>query len=125
MRYLTKQWYQTMQDSGLGVGLRADERAAVYSEELYQQLRAEKLSQWLEDEREFCADFGEEYDEAGARQDFEECCRRELEIFRSRTPERWSFTSMENWPSGARFGSATVFGVFLLRWSPGMISRFR
>ena len=86
MKLLTKAWYQTMQDSGLGVQLRTDDRAAVCSEALYQQLRAEKLSQWLEVRREFCDDFGEEYVEAGERQAFEECCRRELDLFRTRTP---------------------------------------
>ena len=50
---MTKEWYRTMTDSGLGVQLRADDRAAVFSEELYQQVRAEKLKEWLADQREY------------------------------------------------------------------------
>lgn len=88
MKLLTKEWYQTMQDSGLGVQLEADERAAVYSDALYRQLREEKLTQWLEFRREFCEDFGEAYDEKAERGCFEESNRRELEIFQSRTPAR-------------------------------------
>ena len=86
MRLLTKAWYQTMQDSGLGVMLQADDRAAAFSEELYQQLRAEKLTDWLELRRELCADLEEPYDEAGERRCFEESHQRELELLRSRTP---------------------------------------
>ena len=64
MKLLTKEWYQTMTDSGLGVCLAVDDRAAVFSEGLYQQVRAEKLSDWLADRRELCACFEEDYDEA-------------------------------------------------------------
>ena len=53
MRYLTKEWYHTMTDGSLGIQLRADDRAAVFSEELYQQVRAEKLKEWLADQREY------------------------------------------------------------------------
>ena len=88
MKLLTKAWYQTMQDSGLGVMLHADQRAAVFSEELFHQLREEKLTEWLELRREFCADFGEIFDEAEERRCFEESHQRELEIFRKRTPAK-------------------------------------
>ena len=88
MKLLTKAWYQTMQDSGLGVMLHSDKRAEVFSEELFCQLREEKLTEWLEFRREFCADFGETFDESGERRCFEESHRRELEILRTRTPER-------------------------------------
>ena len=47
MKLLTKDWYQTMQDSRLGFQLEVDERAAEKSEELYQTIRAEKLRKWL------------------------------------------------------------------------------
>lgn len=86
MKLLTKDWYQTMQDSGLGVQLRVDDRAAECSEELFRKIREEELSDWLEMRRELRADFGEEFDEAGERACFEESFQRELEIFRSRTP---------------------------------------
>ena len=83
MRFLTKEWYQTMTDGSLGVQLRADDRAAVFSEELYQQVRAEKLKEWLADQRE---NLEEAYDEAAERQSFAELHSRELEEFQTRTP---------------------------------------
>lgn len=83
MRYLTKEWYHTMTDSGLGIQLRADDRAAVFSEELYQQVRAEKLKEWLADLREYLE---EAYDEAAERQRFAEFHSQELEEFQTRTP---------------------------------------
>ena len=83
MRFLTKEWYQTMTDGGLGVQLVADDRAAVFSEELYQQVRAEKLKEWLADLREYLE---EAYDEAAERQHFAEFHSQELEEFQTRTP---------------------------------------
>jgi hypothetical protein len=65
------------------VQLRADDRAAVFSEELYQQVRAEKLKEWLADQREYLE---EAYDEAAERQSFAELHSRELEEFQTRTP---------------------------------------
>lgn len=88
MRLLTKEWYQTMTDSGLGVLLVTDDRAAVSSEALYQQLREEKLHQWLDDQRELRAYLEEPYDEAAERQSFAELHSRELEEFQTRTPEK-------------------------------------
>lgn len=88
MRLLTKEWYQTMTDSGLGVQLVTDDRAAVFSEALYQQLREEKLHQWLDDQRELRAYLEEPYDEAAERQSFAELHSRELEEFQTRTPEK-------------------------------------
>ena len=88
MRLLTKEWYQTMTDSGLGVQLVTDDRAAVFSEALYQQLREEKLHQWLNDQRELRAYLEEPYDEAAERQSFAEFHSRELEEFQTRTPEK-------------------------------------
>lgn len=88
MKYLTKQWYMTMQDSGLGVCLEADERAAVYSEELYQTLRAQKLEAWLREQEEVCEILSEPYDEEQERRSFDECVARELELYRTRTPAR-------------------------------------
>lgn len=88
MRLLTKEWYQTMTDSGLGVQLVTDDRAAVFSEALYQQLREEKLHQWLDDQRELRAYLEEPYDEAAERQSFAEFHSLELEEFQTRTPEK-------------------------------------
>lgn len=87
MRYLTKEWYYTMNDSGLGVCLEADERAAEFSEELYQTLRAEKLSQWLRDRAEVCEVPEETFDPEGERRSFDEFCGRELEHYLIRTPQ--------------------------------------
>lgn len=88
MRYLTAKWYQTMQDSGLGACLEADERAAEFSETLFQELRAEKLAQWLKEQEEVCAILGEPFDEEDTRRSFEQARERELAQFRTRTPER-------------------------------------
>ena len=86
MKLLTKAWYQTMLDSGLGVQLRADKRAAEFSEAVYQQVWEEKLSEWLELRREVCDVFGETFDEAGERLHFQESQERELELLRTRVP---------------------------------------
>lgn len=72
-----------MTDGSLGIQLRADDRAAVFSEELYQQVRAEKLKEWLADQRE---NLEEAYDEAAERQSFAELHSQELEEFQTRTP---------------------------------------
>lgn len=88
MKLLTKEWYMTMHNSGLGVMLRADDRAAVFSEELYRQVREEKRNNWLADQRELQEYLEEPYDEAAACQSFAELYDRELEEFRTRTPEK-------------------------------------
>lgn len=82
MKLLTKAWYQTMQNSGLGVQLVADDRAAEYSEELFRALWEEKLDQWME----LRAELGEELDEGQERRFFREDYESNLEEYRTRTP---------------------------------------
>ena len=84
MKLLTKEWYQTMQDSGLGVQLRADDRAAEASEAVFQALWDEKLDEWME----LRAELGEEFDEGRERRLFREGYLRALEQYRTRTPEK-------------------------------------
>ena len=84
MRLLTKEWYQTMQDSGLGVQLVADDRAAAYSEEVFQTLWDRKLEEWME----LRAELEEEFDEGQERRLFREGYLCDLEIFRTRTPAK-------------------------------------
>ena len=84
MRLLTKAWYQTMQDSGLGVQLVADDRAAVCSDEVFQTLWNEKLDEWME----LRAELEEEFDEGQERRLFREGYLRDLEKFRTRTPAK-------------------------------------
>ena len=84
MRLLTKAWYQTMQDSGLGVQLVADDRAAAYSEEVFQTLWDRKLEEWME----LRAELEEEFDEGQERRLFREGYLRDLEKFRTRTPAK-------------------------------------
>ena len=84
MRLLTKAWYQTMQDSGLGVQLVADDRAAAYSEEVFQTLWDRKLEEWME----LRAELEEEFDEGQERRLFREGYLCDLEIFRTRTPAK-------------------------------------
>ena len=86
MRMLTKQWYQTMTDSGLGVCLEIDDRAAESSDGVFQAVWAEKLAAWLQMRAEICPILEEEFDEAGERQRFEEYYAREMEDYRIRTP---------------------------------------
>ena len=86
MKLLTKAWYQTMLNSGLGVMLEADERAAVCAEAVYQTLRAEKLEQWLREQEELCELTDEPFHPDESRRLFEEYHCRELEIFRTQTP---------------------------------------
>lgn len=84
MKLLTKEWYQTMTDSGLGVQLVVDKRAADASEEVFQALWNEKLDEWME----LRAELGEEFDEGQERRLFREGYLRDLEIFRTRTPAK-------------------------------------
>ena len=86
MRMLTKQWYQTMQDGGLGVCLEIDDRAAESSNGVFQAVWAEKLAAWLQMRAEICPILEEEFDEAGERQLFEENYAREMEEYRTHTP---------------------------------------
>lgn len=87
MKYLTKEWYHTMTDSGLGVCLETDARAAECSDEMYQTLRAQKLAQWLRDREEVCEVLEEPFEPAEEERRFGEFCARELEHYRARTPE--------------------------------------
>lgn len=86
MRFLTKEWYQTMQDSGLGVCLEIDVRAAECSDAVFQSVWAEKLHDWLQMREEICPILEETYDEAAERRCFAEAYHRELEAYRTRTP---------------------------------------
>ena len=84
MKLLTKEWYQTMQDSGLGVQLVADDRAADASEEVFRALWDEKLDEWMEQR----AELEDEFDEGRERRLFREGYLRDLENFRTRTPKK-------------------------------------
>lgn len=86
MRYLTKEWYQTMKDSGLGIQLRADDRAAVFSEEFFRSLWDKKCGDMLAMREDVCYEYDMPWDEEDERRYFEENYRREEEIFRTRTP---------------------------------------
>ena len=60
MKYMTKEWYQTMQKTDLHLGLRASVHAKTYSEAYYRKLYARKEKEWLEvaaeaDEEDFIA----------------------------------------------------------------------
>lgn len=86
MRYMTKQWYQTMQDSGLGVCLEADERAGAYSEEVFRSVYQEKLDAWLLEREKICGFLSEPFDAQRERQSFAELYTRELAQYQTRTP---------------------------------------
>ena len=88
MRLLTKEWYQTMKDSGLGVQLRADDRAAVFSEEFFQSLWEKNCDDMLGMREDVCYEYDMPWDEEEERRYFEENYRREEEIFRTRTPAK-------------------------------------
>lgn len=88
MRLLTKEWYQTMKDSGLGIQLRADDRAAVFSEEFFQSLWEKKCDDMLAMREDVCYEYDMPWDEEDERRYFEENYRREEEIFRTRTPAK-------------------------------------
>ena len=88
MRYLTKEWYQTMTDSGLGVQLVADDRAAVFSEEFFQSLWDKKCGDMLAMREDVCYEYDMPWDEEDERRYFEENYRREEELFRTRTPAK-------------------------------------
>lgn len=86
MKLLTKAWYQTMLNSGLGVQLRVDDRAAMFSETVFQEAWEKALSDRLAMREDICYEYEEPWDEDEERRYFEECHRRELEIFRTQTP---------------------------------------
>ena len=88
MRYLTKEWYHTMTDSGLGIQLGADDRAAVFSEEFFQSLWEKKCNDMLAVREDVCYEYDMPWDEEDERRYFEENYRREEEIFRTRTPAK-------------------------------------
>ena len=86
MRYLTKEWYHTMTNSGLGVQLRADDRAAAFSEEFFRSLWDKKCGDMLAMREDICYEYDMPWDEEEERRYFEDNYRREEEIFRTRTP---------------------------------------
>ena len=86
MRFLTKEWYQTMTDGSLGVQLRADDRAAVFSEEFFRCLWEKKCGDMLAMREDVCYEYDMPWDEEDERRYFEENYRREEENFRTRTP---------------------------------------
>ena len=67
MKLLTKAWYQIMQDSTLGSQLHADDRAAVFSEELFRSLWQKKLSDMLAVREDLCYEYDIRWDEEAAR----------------------------------------------------------
>ena len=85
---MTKEWYQTMTDSGLGIQLRADDRAAVFSEEFFQSIWEKKCDDMLAMREDVCYEYDMPWDEEDERRYFEENYRREEEIFRTRTPAK-------------------------------------
>ena len=54
MKYLTKEWYETMQRTGLHILLRPLEEARSFSEELFQRLYAECEQEHLDSEKRVC-----------------------------------------------------------------------
>ena len=77
-----------MTDSGLGIQLRADDRAAVFSEEFFQSLWEKKCDDMLAMREDVCYEYDMPWDEEDERRYFEENYRREEEIFRTRTPAK-------------------------------------
>lgn len=86
MRLLTKDWYRTMGDSGLGVMLQVDERAGEASETVYQTIRAEKLEKWLLERKELCELTEEAFDPETEKRLFEEYVDGELRCYETRLP---------------------------------------
>lgn len=68
MKLLTKQWYQTMIDSGLGVQVQIDVRTAVFSEELFREAWEKKLDAWLQMRKEACPIMEQIFDETQERE---------------------------------------------------------
>lgn len=53
MRYLTKEWYELCQKTGLHYGLRAHKAAEVFDEAFYERMRKQKENAFLKEEKEF------------------------------------------------------------------------
>ncbi|MBR2421766.1 MAG: DUF4085 family protein [Oscillospiraceae bacterium] len=63
MRYFTKQWYQTMQNSGADVGLVTDSNAQVFSEAYFKNIYRVQKQKWLKRRKKVCQWLNEPYDE--------------------------------------------------------------
>ena len=62
MKYMTKKWYQDMQNGTLlPHGLQVDSKAEHYSDTYYRKLYAQKKAQWLAMRLEFVNDWGEPF----------------------------------------------------------------
>ena len=47
MKYLTKEWYDTMQKTGLHLLLKVSKKAEVFSEEFFRELYEREENKWL------------------------------------------------------------------------------
>lgn len=64
MRYLTREWYEGIQEDAMISAVRGDHRAAAFSEEFFQSLYARKQREWLASAQEMVMEtFGEEWPE--------------------------------------------------------------
>lgn len=86
MRYLTKEWYMTMQDTGLGVMLQPDDRAETYSEPYFRALFREQQNKWLESRKEICPILEIDFDPEAERRTFRRMYRSEKMRYARRLP---------------------------------------
>lgn len=84
MRYLTKEWYQDMQDSDLHVLLRVDDRAEVFSEAYFQELYQACEEKWLAGRAKICEILKVPFNVEDERGNYQSALRLNKERFQER-----------------------------------------
>ena len=75
MKFFTKDWYQTMQNSALGCCLEVDANAEKFSESYYRRLYSKEKKEWLSSRAEICNYLKEPFIERDEKLVFDRICR--------------------------------------------------
>ena len=86
MKFLTKEWYQAMQNSGLG-SLKVDPEAERFSDAYYRKLYREQKNEWLHSRKEVCCLLDEPFDEKKEKSRFDSIVWHEKQRYAAILPE--------------------------------------
>lgn len=75
MRFFTKDWYQTMQNTDLGMLLEIDSDADTFSESYYRSLYCQAKDKWLSLKAKVCELSKQHFEEQSEKRNFDRMCR--------------------------------------------------
>jgi len=87
MKFFTKEWYQTMQNTGLGCLLEVETDAEKFSETYYRRLYHQEKEKWLFDRAEICEYLQEPFDKSREKKLFDMARRIQRQQYELNLPE--------------------------------------